>query len=117
MMTEPGGAYFDDEEATNLRDYLLKGGFLWADDFWGEYAWDYWENQLRKALPSATIRSSTCSRDHSIFHQLMNASERAADSRHRLLGRRAIARRNAARDSATPHFRAINDDAAAGSWC
>src|SRR3954453_16096127 len=41
MMTEPGGAYFDDEEAKNLREYLLKGGFLWADDFWGDYAWQY----------------------------------------------------------------------------
>ena len=36
MMTEVGAAYFDDEEAAALRDYLLKGGFLWADDFWGE---------------------------------------------------------------------------------
>jgi len=31
MMTEPGGAYFDQDEAARLRDYLLKGGFLWAD--------------------------------------------------------------------------------------
>jgi hypothetical protein len=29
MMTEPGGAYFDDQEAAGLRSYLLKGGFLW----------------------------------------------------------------------------------------
>src|SRR5262245_14445004 len=28
MMTEPGGAYFDDREATALREYVLKGGFL-----------------------------------------------------------------------------------------
>ena len=39
MMTEPGGAGFDTEEAAKLRLYLEKGGFLWADDFWGEYAW------------------------------------------------------------------------------
>ena len=51
MMTEPGGAYFDDEEAAALRKYLLKGGFLWADDFWGEYAFDFWANQIGKALP------------------------------------------------------------------
>ena len=30
MMTEPGGAYFDEFEAEALGDYLLKGGFLWA---------------------------------------------------------------------------------------
>ena len=39
MMTEVGAAYFDADEAAHLGDYLLKGGFLWADDFWGEYAW------------------------------------------------------------------------------
>src|SRR5258708_25345384 len=26
IMTEPGGAYFDDEEVVGLRKYLLKGG-------------------------------------------------------------------------------------------
>ena len=24
----------------------------WVDDFWGSYAWDVWESQIRKALPS-----------------------------------------------------------------
>ncbi len=51
MMTEPGGAYFDDQEAAQLRTYLLKGGFLWADDFWGSYAWMWWAGQIGKALP------------------------------------------------------------------
>jgi hypothetical protein len=51
MMTEVGSAEFSDEEAARLRDYLLKGGFLWADDFWGSYAWDWWEAQIRKAFP------------------------------------------------------------------
>src|SRR5688572_5220963 len=35
MMTEVGTLTLSDEEATNLRTYLLKGGFLWVDDFWG----------------------------------------------------------------------------------
>src|SRR5262249_393607 len=39
MMTEPGGALFSDQEVVGLRKYLQRGGFLWADDFWGEYAW------------------------------------------------------------------------------
>jgi hypothetical protein len=25
-----------------LRDYLLKGGFFWVDDFWGTEAWEHW---------------------------------------------------------------------------
>jgi uncharacterized protein DUF4159 len=53
MMTEPGGAYFDDVDAARLRAYLDKGGFLWADDFWGEYAWQVWEREIRKVLPAS----------------------------------------------------------------
>jgi hypothetical protein len=53
MMTEPGGAFLDQREAEGLSAYVQKGGFLWADDFWGEYAWAHWEAQLRKALPYA----------------------------------------------------------------
>src|SRR5437764_872615 len=52
MMTEPGGTFFDEAEAKALREYLQHGGFLWADDFWGDYAFEHWMNELRKALPS-----------------------------------------------------------------
>ena len=75
MMTEPGGAYFDDQEAAGLRDYVRKGGFLWADDFWGEYAWQAWESQLRKALPSGAYPIVDLSLDHQLFHMLMRVSE------------------------------------------
>ena len=53
LMSAPGSAYFDDEEAARLREYLFKGGFLWADDFWGTYQWDHWVLQLRKVLPES----------------------------------------------------------------
>ena len=35
MATDVGTLEFDDAEVTALRAYLLKGGFLWVDDFWG----------------------------------------------------------------------------------
>jgi hypothetical protein len=52
IMTAPGSAVFDDEEAAALRTFLAKGGFLWADDFWGTDQWEQWESQLRKVLPA-----------------------------------------------------------------
>ena len=52
MMTEVGSASFTEQEAERLREYLLKGGFLWADDFWGSGAWQWWEEQLREVLPA-----------------------------------------------------------------
>ena len=41
----------NDEEATNLRTYLLKGGFLWVDDFWGTYCVEPVGGQIRKVFP------------------------------------------------------------------
>jgi hypothetical protein len=72
MMSEPGGSYFDENEALNLRKYLMKGGFLWADDFWGEVAWNNWEMQLRKALPAAEFPIKDVTLDHAMFHTLFN---------------------------------------------
>ena len=75
IMTEPGGALFDNEEVANLRKYLLKGGFLWADDFWGEYAWDYWENQLRRVMPSGQFPITDVPTTHVIFHEMFTLRE------------------------------------------
>ena len=56
MMTEVGSATFSPEEAAKLREYLLKGGFLWADDFWGSYAWQHWVTEFNKVLPSSEFK-------------------------------------------------------------
>jgi hypothetical protein len=39
------------EEIARLREYLLKGGFLWVDDFWGTQAWRQWSSEIAKVLP------------------------------------------------------------------
>ena len=72
MMSEPGGSFFDDQEAASLRAYLLKGGFLWADDFWGDLAWDNWERQIRKALPEADFPIVDLTTAHPMFHTQFN---------------------------------------------
>lgn len=74
MMTEPGRAYFTPEDAKALREYLLRGGFLWADDYWGQYAWDFFENQLRQVLPSGPYPIVDLPRDHAIFHEVLDAT-------------------------------------------
>jgi hypothetical protein len=68
MMTEVGSAFIDEREAERLREYLLKGGFLWADDFWGEYAWNWWEAQFRKVLPPAEHSIVDLPSDHPLFN-------------------------------------------------
>ena len=67
MMTEVGRVSFSPEEAEKLREYLLKGGFLLADDFWGSYAWEVWESEFSKVLPSAQYPMRDLPPDHPLF--------------------------------------------------
>jgi len=50
-MSEPGGWTTDEAEATNLRKYLLKGGFIIFDDFDGDAEWRNLVTQMRTVLP------------------------------------------------------------------
>jgi hypothetical protein len=67
MMTEVGNVYFEPEEAQRLREYLMKGGFLWADDFWGSYAWEHFHSEFSKVLPPAEFPTKDLALDHPIF--------------------------------------------------
>lgn len=67
MMTEVGSAFIRAEEAERLREYLLKGGFLWADDFWGTSAWTWWEEQIRGVLPEDEYRIVDLPPSHPLF--------------------------------------------------
>ena len=42
---------FTDAEARNLREYLLRGGFILVDDFHGRQAWKRFRKQLKKIFP------------------------------------------------------------------
>ena len=52
VASDAGTIGFKPEEVLNLRDYLLKGGFLWVDDFWGTEAWEQWSGEIARVLPS-----------------------------------------------------------------
>jgi hypothetical protein len=49
--SDAGTAGFSAEEVERLRQYLLKGGFLWADDFWGPQALTHFLGQMQRVLP------------------------------------------------------------------
>ncbi|MXX34818.1 MAG: DUF4159 domain-containing protein [Gemmatimonadetes bacterium] len=66
--SDVGTARFSELEVVRLRDYLLKGGFFWADDFWGDYAWSNWAIEMERVLPGYAIREIPM--DHPIFHTL-----------------------------------------------
>ena len=109
MMTEVGAAYLDAAEAEALRTYVLKGGFVWADDFWGEYAWQAWIDQLTKALPSAEFPVKDLANDHPLFRALFDIGglPQIASIGHWWSSGGGTSERGA--ESAVPHARAIYD--------
>jgi hypothetical protein len=64
-MSEPGFWQQNDKEAENLRNYLLKGGFIIFDDFGG----NHWQNlavQMSRVLPQ--LRWIQMTATHPVFH-------------------------------------------------
>jgi len=61
------------EEIQGLRDYLLAGGFLFADDFWGTYEWQNFEYEIRQVLPEYEIVEIP--RDHAVFSSFYRIEE------------------------------------------
>jgi hypothetical protein len=59
-----------DDEVTALRDYLMKGGFLWVDDFWGPRAWDVFEAEIARVLPPGQYPIKDFGADHPIYRTM-----------------------------------------------
>jgi hypothetical protein len=53
--SDVGTAALSNAEVQGLREYLLKGGFLWVDDFWGTRAWEHWTSQIARVFPELPI--------------------------------------------------------------
>ena len=107
MITEVGAAFFDEQEAKALREYLQKGGFMWADDFWGSYAWAHWERELRKVLPASEYPIIDVPMNHSIFHSLFDSKRFPQIPSIGWVYSGTTSERGA--DSATPNARAVVD--------
>ncbi len=55
-----------DSQAAELRDYLLRGGFLFCDSFFGMRNWVGFEESLKRVFPDRPIIDLTD--DHPVFH-------------------------------------------------
>lgn len=52
---EVGHWYLNEPNAALIREYLLRGGFLLVDDFWGDYEWSVFEDSMRRVFPDRPI--------------------------------------------------------------
>ena len=70
---EPGFMELSTEQAARLREYLMRGGFFFVDDFWGEYEWQNVQEQFHKIVPEYEIKDLPLS--HPIFHSYLDVEE------------------------------------------
>ena len=75
FMSDVGTAFFGNEEVDRLAEYLLKGGFLWVDDFWGPYAWEQWAAEIGKVLPPGQYPIVDIPLSDPIHHSMFDVSE------------------------------------------
>jgi hypothetical protein len=70
---EVGCMELSEPEATRLREYMERGGFLVVDDFWGTRQWQTFHLQLEKLFPNREIEPMALS--HGIFHSFYDIDE------------------------------------------
>jgi Domain of unknown function (DUF4159) len=95
---------FTEAQATRLRNYLLKGGFLMVDDFHGEADWQAFLGGMRLIFPNRPIEEIP--NDDPIFHVLYDLQNRfqVPGEQYVMTGR------TYEKDGYIPHWRAIRDE-------
>jgi hypothetical protein len=108
-IAEGGQMRLSPAEVKGLRDYLLGGGFLMVDDFWGEAEWQNCSTEIKRALPDREPVELAI--DHPIFHcfydirekpQVPNVQVGAQSKFTGITWERA--------DAKEPHYRGLFDD-------
>ncbi len=70
---EVGYMSMSEPEVEGLRDYLLAGGFLVIDDFWGSREWAQFEFQMKLVFPERPIIDLDL--DHAVFNTFYEIDE------------------------------------------
>jgi len=99
-----------DAEVAALRRYLLSGGFLMVDDFWGEADWDHFNGEvIKRVFPER--EATELPLEHPIFHCVFDLKEKPQ------IPNIGFALRNRGtgvtwevEDGQTPHYRGVVDD-------
>ena len=71
---EPGDLEFTTQEVEILRKYLLNGGFMMVDDFWGDAEYDNFRYEMKRVFPNRDPEELDIS--HPIFHCVFDMDEK-----------------------------------------
>ena len=72
--TQTGWWGLSDAETSRLREYLLRGGYLVVDDFWGPEQWEVFRRTMERVLPNHPITDIAPS--DSVMHVLYDIEEK-----------------------------------------
>ncbi|MFM1887645.1 MAG: hypothetical protein RL026_2802 [Pseudomonadota bacterium] len=101
---EVGRWYLTDEDAAQLREYLLRGGFLMVDDFHGSAEWEGFMESLRRVFPDRPVVDLPDG--SAVFHVLYDLDQRTQiPGVFALMGGRTYER-----DGVEPRWRGVFDD-------
>ncbi len=108
-IVEPGALSLDEREVIALRNYLLNGGFLMLDDFWGERDWRNVETVMRRVFPDRPFREIPL--DHPIYQRPFLITEKGqVPNVHLGIESQFHGRTWEAPDAVEVHHRGIFDD-------
>jgi hypothetical protein len=68
LMEDAGTASFNDQEVTQFREYLLKGGYAFVSDYWGPFGQRQFDDQMNRVLPRDKYPIVDLPMDHPIWH-------------------------------------------------
>ena len=80
---EMGDWKLTDAQAKTIREYLLRGGFIYMDDFWGPEEWARFDESMKRIFPDRPVVEID-SKD-GIFHTVYDL-----DDRYQVLGQWAL---------------------------
>jgi len=93
-----------DAQAKSMREYLLRGGFFMADDFWGEGEWEVFMSSMRKVFPERQVVE--LENKDEIFHVIYDL-----DDRYQVASMGSVNRGTSWKcDGCPDHWRGIFDD-------
>ena len=104
-IVEPGYLEFAEDEVVALRRYLLNGGFLMVDDFWGEDEWYNFYTQMKRVFPDREPEDVDIG--HEIFRCVYELKEKPQVPS---INVAASGRSWETYDSREVHYRAFYDD-------
>jgi hypothetical protein len=109
-IVEPGALQLSDPEVAALRRYLLNGGFLMVDDFWGERDWEVFYHEIKRVFPDRNLEELPL--EHQIFHCIFPLKEKPqVPGIHNFYRARGTPSESyEGRDAAEVHYKAIFDD-------